>query len=127
MTPAPSIAWPSPPPDAIIARIRGELGSYAWDGVFGDSPGILPRSGPRVAAGSVVAATMEGDNTAASWDAAWAPVRAGTAGAPTATASGAGSVSLVAPRRAGTWSLRLTARFGPGREATWFWRVTVVP
>ena len=110
-----------------MARVRGELGSYAWDGVSGDAPWILPRSGPHVAPGSPVAVAIPGQGTAVSWDAAWAPVRAGTAGAPTQTASGAGAVSLVAPRRAGIWSLRLTARFAPGREATWFWRVTVGP
>jgi hypothetical protein len=115
---------PAVPPAASIGEVRGELGSYTWDGIIADAPWIVAPTGLHVAARATLAVVFA-SSAAASWDAAWAPVSGDAAGAPTPAGSGAGSVTLAAPAQAGTWSLRLTARFSDGREATWFWRVAV--
>jgi hypothetical protein len=118
---------PAPPPEAAIGTARGELGSYTWDGVIGDAPWIVPRKGMRATPGASILVAFGALGDATTWGVAWAPIRDGAATSPSATASGKGSVRLVVPNRTGTWSLRVTARFGEGREATWFWKVVVGP
>jgi len=118
---------PGLPPTASIGHVGGSLGSYTWDGVLADGPWIVPRSGVRATAGAALAVACGGGAAVTSWDASWAAVRNVTAGTPHAAGSGQGPVTIAAPAKAGTWSLRVTARFGEGREATWFWRVTVAP
>ncbi len=120
---------PAVPPPATIGDVAGSLGSYTWDGVMADGPWIVPKSGSLTTPGTTLTVAFGGgaDATPVSWDASWAPVRNGTAGTPRGAGSGQGTVSIVTPGSAGTWSLRVTAQFGEGREATWFWRVTVAP
>ncbi len=123
---------PESPPAGVLSGLvagrtaRGELGSYTWAGGGTDAPWVV---GPELATASEGSSltVMFGALVPLSWTAAWATVADGTAGSPTGEAAGSGVVSVGAPSTGGDWSLRVTASFGPGANATYFWHLTVVP
>ena len=130
-SPAPTIALPSSPPTATLAGLTGgaatgALGSYTWAGGGSDSPWIPGKAAGTVKAGGALRATF-GGLTPADWSAAWATVANGAVGAPAGGTTGMSAVSISAPPRGGTWSVRVSASFGPGANATYYWLVTVTP
>ncbi len=132
--PSPSAvpSLPDAPPEATIggldggASARGALGSYTWGGSGTDAPWIVGRVAGDVRAGSALTVSLAAP-APASWTAAWAGVADGVAGAPTDGSTGGGVVTVTAPPGVGDWSLRVTASFGPGANATYYWRLTVTP
>jgi len=107
----------------------GVLGSFSWDGFASDAPWLVAGAGPSVRPGaSLDVAFDHPDTPPVAWRARWATVVGDGPGAPTDGGSGSSRViRLTAPASAGTWALQLAAEFGPGRSATWYWRVEVVP
>lgn len=139
ITPVPSRSADSPaatddaPPAAMLvgstgAAAPGVLGTFSWGGLASDSPWIVAASAGGVRAVDRLAVTLPPDAAPAAWQARWAPVTSGQAGMPVDGGSGSGApIRLSPPVMPGAWSLQLTARFGVGRSATWYWRVEVVP
>ncbi len=120
---------PAKPPVAVLrgldgAAATGQLGSYTWGSAGSDAPWITGRVLGTAAPGALLDASL-GGATPASWTSAWAEVSSGIAGSPSDGASGSGRVGVTAPTKAGDWSLRVTATFGPGHNATYFWRLTI--
>lgn len=121
------------PPAAMLvgptgAAAPGVLGTFSWDGLVSDSPWIVGASAGGVRATDRLAVTLPPNAAPAAWQARWAPVTGGQAGTPVDGGSGGEAPIRVSPPvTAGAWSLQLTARFGVGRSATWYWRVEVVP
>jgi hypothetical protein len=121
---------PARPPEARLDGLvgaglaDGSLGSYTWLGSGSDAPWIVGKAAGATGRGGALSVAFA---TAApvSWTSAWAPVVDGVAGAPTGESSGTGAVAINAPTKAGDWSLRVTATFAPGANATYFWRVRV--
>jgi hypothetical protein len=107
--------------------VNGDLGTYTWDGFASEAPWVV--AGPPLAAAPGSALWVSFGATAPlDWRAAWARVVGGVAGTPVGAAYGAGGAAAIrAPGTAGAWSLRVTASFGAGRNATWYWRVAVGP
>ncbi|HEY3336149.1 MAG TPA: hypothetical protein VGK16_13035 [Candidatus Limnocylindrales bacterium] len=103
------------------------LGSFTWDTTGTDAPWIVPPDGSRAAAGARLRVAFEPAASAVSWTARWAPVTGSSAGDVASGLDGTGPVVIVAPDEAGTWSLQVEASFGPGRGATWYWRVEAGP
>ena len=129
-SPAPTDA--APPAAMLVgptgAAAPGDLGTFSWDGLVSDSPWIVAASAGAVRTMDRLAVTLPPDVAAAAWQARWAPVTGGQAGRPIDGGSGGGAPIRVSPPvTPGAWSLQLTARFGVGRSATWYWRVEVVP
>lgn len=123
-----SAALPAGPPAATlegagVASAAGMLGSYTWLGTGSDAPWVVGRSTTPVVGGAPLVVAV--DPAPAAWTAAWARVADGSAGTPTGATSGTGQVALSAPRAPGDWSLRVTATFGPGANATYFWHLAV--
>jgi hypothetical protein len=130
-TPTPRTA--SEPPAAMLDGLRGEppdgdLGTFSWDGLVSDAPWITGGSGGTTTPGTGLAVTFDPETEPpADWRARWAKVTQSGPGTPMDGGTGAGAaIELVAPDRAGSWSLQLTASFGAGRSATWYWQVDVV-
>ncbi len=130
----PSPATPgTEPPAAVLDGLRGappagDLGTYSWGGLISDAPWITTGSGGDTTPGTGLAVTFDPDAEApVDWHARWARIAGSAPGTPVDGGSGTGpAVELVAPDRPGSWSLQLTATFGPGRSATWYWQVDVV-
>jgi len=137
-----AISLPSPAPSQTAARATppaarldglaggsgapGSLGSYTWNGSGTDAPWIVgSRAGGcgRAAALRVVFA----EATPGAWTDAWAKVAHGVADRPASASDGSGPVSLQAPATPGDWTLRVSATFGEGRSATYYWRIAVAP
>ena len=136
-SPAPSpadVATPGPipakPPVATLrglsssASARGQLGSYTWGRGGSDAPWIVGKVLGSAAVGAALDVSLEG-TVPTRWTAAWAAVSDGMAGSPSLGTSGSGQVAVAAPVKPGDWSLRVTATFGPGHNATYFWRLSV--
>jgi hypothetical protein len=104
----------------------GVLGSYTWSGSGSDAPWVVGQPVGSARQGSAMAAGF-GPLSPGSWTAAWARVAAGAAEDPVDGVSGTGPVSVAAPSSGGDWSLQVTASFGPGANATYYWRLTVTP
>ena len=120
---------PSEPPVAALrgldgADATGQLGSYTWGSGGSDAPWIVGEVLGTAAGGALLDVSL-GDATPAGWTAAWADVSGGMAGSPSGGTSGSSHVRVTAPARAGDWSLRVTATFGPGYNATYFWHLTI--
>ncbi len=131
-TPRPT-EQPGPPMATLVvvgggAPIRGELGSYVWDGAGSDAPWIVPPEHQGVRAGGPYAVAVVPPLAVASWEAAWARVDADQAGDPAGAASGdGGPIAVPGPGAIGTWSLKVDIRFRDGNNAAWYWRVEVLP
>jgi hypothetical protein len=129
-TSSPTIAPPSSPPAATLGGLAGSgtatgsLGSYTWAGGGSDAPWIVAKPAGTVKAGAPLLVTFGGLEPTG-WSAAWAKVIDGAAAAPTSGSAGPSAVTLRAPSTAGQWSVRVTASFGPGANATYYWRVSV--
>jgi hypothetical protein len=106
---------PGAPPAATIGDTPGSVGSYTGDGVLAGGPWTVPRSGVRARPGASLLVEFGSGETAVAWDASWAPVQGGAAGTPRAAGTGRSAVAVAAPRKSGTWSLRVNARFGEGQ------------
>ncbi|MHB8958430.1 MAG: hypothetical protein ACYDAN_02270 [Candidatus Limnocylindrales bacterium] len=120
---------PAKPPVAVLRGLdgpaaTGQLGSYTWGRDGSEAPWITGKVLGTAAAGALLDASL-GGATPASWTSAWAEVSSGTASSPSDGASGTGRVGVAAPAKAGDWSLRVTATFGPGHNATYFWRLVI--
>jgi hypothetical protein len=120
----PPVAW------LVVAggdHVAGDEGSFSWDGLVSDAPWIVGRASGSATAGVPLEIAFEPDGVRqATWATQWAPVADGAAGDPVPGASGGGEpIRLLPPAEAGPWSLALTATFGPGRTATWFWQIEV--
>ena len=102
----------------------GSLGSYTWDGSGSDAPWVVGSGASAVNRGALLRVVVQGAPPS-SWTAAWALVSGVVAGTPTDAGSGDGPVAVTAPTTAGDWTLRVTASFGPGRSATYFWHLAV--
>ena len=128
--PSATIALPGSPPAATLGGLAGErtaagsLGSYTWAGGGSDAPWIVAKPVATVKAGAPLHVTF-GGMVPSGWSAAWARVIDGAAAAPTSGSAGPSDVTLDAPSDAGQWSVRVTASFGPGANATYYWRVSV--
>jgi hypothetical protein len=118
---------PAPPAATLLGPagpVAGDLGTFAWDGTGSDGPWIVSLEASSIAPGATIGVQLAPPIAPDSWTARWAPVRDGVAGDPVASSAGEGGViRLVAPGSPGSWSLQLEARFAPGRNATWYWRV----
>jgi hypothetical protein len=136
--PASEPAAPTPipdaqPPDALLAGVAadpvaGDLGTFTWAGLTSDSPWVVGRAGGSADAGATLVVEFRPDVGEATWDATWARVAGGQAQQPGDVSDPAtGPVRVTLPAEPGTWSLQLFARFGPGRDAAWYWRVEVAP
>jgi len=131
-TTAPTAALPGSPPAATLGGLAGggtavgALGSFTWAGGGSDAPWIIGKAAGSVRPGATLRVTFTG-LVPASWTAAWAKVVDGTAASPTGGTTGSSDVTLRAPSKAGPWSVRVTGSFGPGANATYYWRVTVAP
>jgi hypothetical protein len=129
---AASPVLPSAPPGADLEGLdgggtaAGELGSYTWAGGGSDAPWIVASPVGSVGGRAQLRVTF-GTLRAAAWNAGWARVEEGVASDQVGGAAGTGDVVLPAPATSGDWSLRVTAEFGAGANATYYWRVTVVP
>ena len=120
---------PAKPPVAVLRGLDGGaatglLGSYTWGSDGSDAPWITGRVLGTAAAGALLDASL-GGAMPASWTSAWAELSSGAASSPSDGASGTGRVGVSAPVKAGDWSLRVTATFGPGHNATYFWHLTI--
>jgi hypothetical protein len=129
---SPVVSGLAAPPSADLRGLAGNapapgiLGSYVWAGGGSDAPWIVGERAGTVAARGRLEVTVAG-LIPDGWTAAWANVANGQASGPRDAQSGTRSAVVTAPSTAGDWSLRVTATFGPGRSATYFWRVTVTP
>jgi hypothetical protein len=121
------------PPRAMLeglprgAAVPGDLGSYTWDGFASDGPWVVTPTRHAATAGAGVRVSFDAGPRPVSWTATWAAVRGGRPGTPLAAGSGSDGITIVVPARPGDWSLRVTASFGEGRQAAWFWHLSVVP
>ncbi len=138
-SPGPSTSATAPaatdaaPPAALLGGLSGavaagQLGTFSWDGFVSDSPWIVGPSAGDVRATERLAITLDPDLAPITWQARWAPVTGGQAGDPVDGGSGSTSgIEVSPPATPGAWSLQLTAGFGVGRSATWYWRIEVAP
>ena len=130
--PSVTASLPDAPPGATLHGLAGgqpatgALGSYTWSGSGSDAPWVVGRPVGSARQGSALTTTFAGISPAA-WTAAWARVAAGSAGDPIGGVAGTGPVAVAAPGAGGDWSLRVTASFGPGANATYYWRLAVAP
>ncbi len=119
------------PPDAVLDGLagpaaRGDLGTYTWGDVSSDAPWIVGEPAGMARAGSTLAVAFLQPAEPTGWHARWARVTADQAGDRSAGEDGTGEpIELAAPSEPGAWSLQLTASFGDGHTATWYWRVAV--
>jgi hypothetical protein len=123
---------PGPPHVALVAAgsapVDGALGTFTWDGGGSDAPWIVPSAGRAVVGRGPFSLMVQPPLSVERWTATWSPAAADGAGAPVGGASGTGAVLVVGSVPGpGRWSLAVRARFGAGREATWFWRVDPGP
>ncbi len=134
---SPTAATPTPlparPPEARLGDLSGDAlpgdeGSFSWDGLTSDAPWIVGRSAGTARAGTKLTIRFAPGVSQASWRARWAPVVGDGTGTPVDGGSGLdGAIELALPATPGAWSVQLTASFGAGRSATWYWRVEVAP
>lgn len=123
---------PAAPPVAVLtglaagAEAKGSLGTYTWGGGGSDAPWVVAKRAGTASAGSKLEVVFGGLEPA-SWTSAWARVQGGTASSPAGGVSGEGRPAVSAPAAGGDWSLRVTATFSPGSNATYYWRLTVTP
>jgi hypothetical protein len=123
---------PSAPPAATLSGLAGgrpatgALGTYTWGGGGSDAPWIVGKRAGTAGSGSRLAVDL-GGLTPVGWDTAWAKVRNGVAASPTGASSGTGLPVVTAPSSGGDWTLRVTVSFGPGANATYYWRISVTP
>lgn len=120
---------PAQPPRAQLAGLSsgpvdGDLGSYTWRDAGSDAPWIVGPHASTATAGATLRISFVG-TSAATWTASWAPVTGNVAGNPTSAAQGSGDVTVRVPATAGDWSLQVTASFGAGTNASYYWRVVV--
>jgi len=138
-TVAPATAAPRPtavpgsePPTATLTRtgtepVAGSPGSSCWDGACSDAPWLPGSDAGAVVVGDPLAVDLEPALEPTAWTASWAPLAGGTPGEPIVIATGARGPIEVRPSEPGEWSLQVFARFGDGRDATWYWRLDVAP
>jgi hypothetical protein len=125
-------AMPGEPPAGMLAGLadgasaQGQLGSYTWAGNGTDAPWIVVPEPLGASVGAPLTATF-GAIVPLTWTAAWARVAGGIAGDPRGGTTGSGIVAVDAPSATGDWSLCITAWFGPGANATYYWRLALAP
>ncbi len=133
--PAAGPTLPAEPPTGSLAGLAGlaagtsaagRLGSYTWAGGGTDAPWIVAPESLEAAPGAPLTASF-GSLVPETWTAAWARVADGLAGDPTGGSAGSGIVTVGVPSAAGDWSLSVTAWFGQGANATYYWRIRVIP
>jgi hypothetical protein len=129
---SPAATDAAPPAATLVgptgAAAAGVLGTFSWDGLVSDAPWIVAASAGGVRVVDRLEVILPPDAVPAAWQARWAPVAGGQAGTAIDGGSGGGApIRVSPPAMPGAWSLQLTARFGVGRSATWYWRVEVVP
>jgi hypothetical protein len=108
--------------------IEGDLGTSAWDGLASDSPWILGDAAGSARTGAPFRVEFRPTIHPSEWQASWAHVVGDGLGEIDGVSAMAGApVELTAPPTGGSWSLRVLARFGTGRDAAWYWQVEVVP
>lgn len=111
----------------MLGTVTGMESSFTWDGLVSDAPWIAGAP-TRAARGERLGVAFEPGLVPVAWRAHWAPLVAGQPGTPREGGSGSGEpVAFEAPPLAGSWSLRITADFGPDRSASWTWQVDVSP
>jgi hypothetical protein len=131
----PASSAASPPPVAVIAGLDradafGDLGSYTWDGLSSESPWIVGATAGDAHPGAGLEIVLTPAWGLSRWQALWAPVTGTEVGTPIDAGGGeetGGTLRVLAPPDPGPWSLALTADFGQGRNATWYWRIEVRP
>jgi hypothetical protein len=134
-SPAPVAQTPVPagPPIATLlglsgGGVTGDLGTFSWDGIASDAPWVVGRATGKAQARAALAVTFPADAGETAWRARWAPLNGNQPGTPIDGGSGGRiAIELNPPRTPGPWSLQLVVDFGPGRSATWYWRVEVAP
>ena len=139
VAPAPSAAvTPRPteipgPPAAVLMpidadEVPGELGGFTWLGTGSGAPWLVPPPDEAVHESGPYAVRFSPPLLVERWDAAWAPVADGTAGAVAgAEQGGMGPVILEGPDRPGTWSLQVDVRFAGGGRCAYYWRLDLKP
>lgn len=131
-SPAPIAPTASPPsaetrpPDATLVDaggrgVAGQVGTFTWQGVVSDSP-LLSGAAATVRTGQALSISTAGPPPS-SWAATLFADPANPASG-TPFGQGAGEIDLVAPDRAGAWTLRLKVVY-PAGDVTHFWRLTV--
>jgi hypothetical protein len=133
-SPSPTPAGATRPPVATLAGVpgppvAGDEGTFSWDGLVSDAPWVVGPARGAASVGQPLEVTFEPAGTGqATWQSRWAPVTDGVAGDPVPGGrGGSGQITLLPPDTPGTWSLQLTAMFGTGRSATWYWQLEVRP
>ena len=126
-TPAPTEV-PGPPVARLILAagepVDGAMGAYTWGEGGSASPDFVPSSGPSLPAGTRLSVAFTPGLVPLAWTVRWLPAADGWTGTPVLVAQGTGLPRATTLLQPGTWSLSVRARFGPDRDATWYWRIT---
>lgn len=126
LTASPSSAETRPPAATLIEAdghgVEGQVGTFAWQGVVSDSP-LLSGAAATVRARQTLSISIAGPRPT-SWTATLFTDPSDPASG-TPFGEGAGEISLAAPNRPGTWTLRVQVR-DPAGEVTHYWRLTVI-
>ena len=129
---SPSVPPAAPPPATLEGlpgggAVPGELGSYTWDGFASDGPWIVGPARHATATGVPVRVSFAAGSRRPRGPPRGPRCRDGKPGTPIAAGSGSDAISVVVPTRPGDWSLQVSASFGEGRHATWFWLLATAP
>jgi hypothetical protein len=128
---APATPGPAEPPIALLdglvgAPVAGDLGTFMWDGLVSDAPWVIGTAAGRARPGGALSVAFQPAGPVTGWTARWARVVGGDVGAPSSAGSGSSAaIDVTAPGTVGRWSLQVSVRFGPDRNATWYWQVGV--
>jgi hypothetical protein len=128
---APATPGPADPPIALLdglvgAPVAGDLGTFMWDGLVSDAPWVIGTAAGRARRGGALSVAFQPAGLVTGWTARWARVVGGDVGGPSSAGSGSGAaIDVTAPGTVGRWSLQVSVRFGPDRNATWYWQVGV--
>jgi hypothetical protein len=127
-TPTPTEV-PGPPAARLLVAgaepVDGSMGTFTWGEGGSTSPEFLPAAGPVLAPGTRMSVAFEPGLVPQAWTVRWLPVADGEPGREEVSLEqGVGMPEATVMAAPGPWCLAVTARFGPGREATWYWRIT---
>jgi hypothetical protein len=117
------------PPGAALAvdggdAVRGQLGSYTWNGAGSDSP-WLAGAPISVGQGERLGVALDGGAVVAAWTARRVVAGATDGAGAVALGEGQGAVAFPVPPP-GIWSVQVTVQFAGGLgSATYYWQVTV--
>ncbi|MEI7745218.1 MAG: hypothetical protein WCK58_15900, partial [Chloroflexota bacterium] len=123
---------PGPPTAALAAAggipVRGELGTFTWEGMGSDSPFLVVSRDRALTGSGPFTVTIAPPLAIADWSAAWVRVSGGTTIGRLVKLHGSGTEIAVAPPPvAGDWSLGVDIRFATGDTTAFYWRVEVRP